>query len=65
MRSISLARLLNTSSEAEVATLLGQFKCSKNADLQDFLHNKAVDYEERKNNDPNHRKCQTWIFAKV
>ena len=47
MRSISLARLLNTSSETEVATLLGQFKCSKNADLQDFLHNKAVDYEKK------------------
>ena len=55
---ITLAELLRKEGEEQVLAVLGQFKCSKNADLQDFLHNKAVDYEERTNNDPNHRKCQ-------
>ena len=44
---ITLAELLRKEGEEQVLAMLGQFKCSKNADLQDFLHNKAVDYERK------------------
>ena len=44
---ITLAELLRKEGEEQILAMLGQFKCSKNADLQDFLHNKAVDYERK------------------
>lgn len=44
---MSLNRLLNTLAESEIVSLLRKFRSQKNADLQDFIHNKAIDYEKR------------------
>lgn len=47
MRFISLNRLLDSLSKSEILCLLRQFTSRKNDNLQDFIHNKAIDFEKR------------------
>ena len=47
MRFISLNRLLDSLSESEMLRLLRQFTSRKNDNLQDFICNKAIDFEKR------------------
>ncbi len=43
----SLAELINFSSKNQIRRLLKTFKCKKNKDLENFLHNKAILFEEK------------------
>ena len=51
-----LANLLNENSTNQVRKLLKTFFCAKNADVQDFLHNKAITFER------NLRAC-TYLYV--
>ena len=51
-----LADFLDTNSTNQVKKLLKTFSCAKNADVQDFLHNKAITFER------NLRSC-TYLYT--
>ncbi len=48
MRFLALRQLLKTKGEAQISCILQQFRCSRNPELQEFIHSKAINYE---NND--------------
>ena len=51
-----LADFIDTSSTNQVKKILKTFSCAKNADVQDFLHNKAITFER------NLRSC-TYLYT--
>lgn len=51
-----LADFIDTSSTNQVKKILKTFVCAKNADVQDFLHNKAITFER------NLRSC-TYLYV--
>jgi len=52
----SLAEIIeNTNSNRKIKKLLETFECSKNQDLQDFLHNKALTFEK-------HLRSRTYLY---
>ena len=51
-----LADFINEQSTNQTKKFLKTFKCAKNADVQDFLHNKAITFER------NLRAC-TYLYA--
>lgn len=51
-----LADFIDTSSTNQVKKILKTFVCTKNTDVQDFLHNKAITFER------NLRSC-TYLYV--
>ena len=45
-RSLSLSRMMNTLEDNELKSILSSFSCKYDADIQNFLHNRAIDFEK-------------------
>jgi len=54
----SLRELLLSSSKNQIKKILKTFKCEKNKDLESFLHNKAILFEEK-------GRSRTYIYINI
>lgn len=44
---VSLGDMIQTLGESKVKLILSKFSCPKNADVQYFLHSKAIEFEKQ------------------